>query len=84
MTGLLDRATDWRRRATELRRAAERMMTSVARAALLDRAAALEHHADNLEQVAIKFHHIREAASDTSPLHAYIRRNPVHASQEGD
>jgi len=84
MTGLLDRATDWRRRAAELRRAAERMLTSAARSALLDRAAALEHHAENLKQVATKFHRIREAASDTSPIYAYIRRNPVQAGQEGD
>jgi hypothetical protein len=84
MTGFIDRATDWRRRAAELRCAADRMMTSVTRASFLDRADALEHHAENLEQVVTKFDNIREAATDTRPLHAYIRRNLVPDRQRGD
>jgi ribosomal protein L17 len=84
MTGFLNRARDWRRRATELRRVAERMMTPAARNSLLDRAASLEHHAANLELVTVKFRHIHEAAADTSPLDSYIRRRRMPASQEGD
>lgn len=82
MVRFLDKARDWRRRATELRRAAERVVTPAARASLLDRAASLEHHATNLERVTVKFRHIHEAAADTGPLQDYIPRNPVRTPQD--
>jgi predicted house-cleaning NTP pyrophosphatase (Maf/HAM1 superfamily) len=84
MTTFIDKARDWRRRAAELRRLAERMMTSVTRTSLLDRAASLEHHAANLEQITVKFRHIHEAAADTRPLDAYIWRPRMPIPQEGD
>lgn len=53
---------DWRRRAEELRTLAEGMMTAAARSSLLDMAAALEHHAGNLETAAGKFASARQTA----------------------
>jgi hypothetical protein len=69
MNSFLHRAMDWRRRAEELRTLAEGMMTAAARSSLLDMAAALEHHAGNLEQTADKFAHARQAAT------AVVRRH---------
>jgi hypothetical protein len=74
MANFLDRAMDWRRRAEELRTRAEGMLTPAARSSLLDMAAALEHHAGNLEQTAGKFARARQAAAavvrrDQSPRH---------------
>jgi hypothetical protein len=63
MASFLDRAMDWRRRAAELRTVAETMMTAAARSSLLDMAAALEHHAGNLEQTAGKFACARQTAA---------------------
>lgn len=84
MTGFIDRAKDWRRRAEELRSTADGMKTKAAQASLLDMAQALEHHAENLEQTVFKFRRIREAAADTTPLHSYIRRWPIRRSEAGD
>lgn len=84
MAGLFDRAADWRRRAQELRMTADGMGSRAARASLLDMAAALEHHAANLEQVIRKFRRIREAAADTRPLQSYIRRYPGQRKEPGD
>jgi hypothetical protein len=63
MASFLDRANDWRRRAEELRTLADNMLTVAARSSLLDMAAALEHHAGNLEQTAGKFARARQAAA---------------------
>jgi hypothetical protein len=63
MMGFLDKARDWRRRAAELRGMAERMMTPAARNSLLDRAASLDHHAENIEQVTAKFREMRGTAA---------------------
>jgi hypothetical protein len=84
MGSFFDKARDWRRRAEELRCTAERMVTPAARNSLLDRAASLEHHAANLEQITVKFRHIHEAAADTRPLDAYIWRPRMPIPQEGD
>jgi ribosomal protein L17 len=83
MRGFIDRAKDWRQRAAELRGTAERMLTSAARTSLLDRAAALEHHAENLEQVTVKFRNIREAAAENRDF-ITRRRMPAAAQQSGD
>jgi len=77
MAGLFDRAKDWRRRAEELRSSASGMKTQAAQTSLLNMAAALEHHAANIEQTVFKFRRLHETASNTSLLQAYIRRNPV-------
>jgi ribosomal protein L17 len=83
MTGFIDRARDWRRRATELRRVAERMLTSAARTSLMDRAASLEHHAENLEQVTAKFRSIHETAATSGLSRNLIPRRPALARQRG-
>lgn len=70
MMGFLEKAKDWRRRATELRRTAEQMMTPATRDSLLDRAASLDHHAANIEQVTAKFRDMRGIAAagrDSAP-----------------
>ena len=56
---------DWRHRAEELRTLAESMRTPAARSSLLAMAAALEHHAGNLEETADKFARARETAAAT-------------------
>ena len=63
MGSFLDKARDWRRRAAELRGLAERMLTPATRSSLLDRAASLDHHAENIEQVTAKFRNIRGTAA---------------------
>jgi ribosomal protein L17 len=83
MSGFIDRAKDWRRRAAELRRVAERMLTSATRASLMDRAASLEHHAENLEQVTTKFRNIHETAATSRPLLDFVPRRPTPAQQHG-
>jgi len=60
------------------------MATQAARNSLLDRATSLEHHAENLERVTVRFRHIQEAATDPSPLQAYIRRPRTPWPREGD
>jgi len=82
MSGFIDRAKDWRRRAAELRRIAERMLTSATRTSLMDRAASLEHHAENLEQVTAKFRNIHETAASSGPLRDFISRRPTPAQQQ--
>lgn len=47
-------------------------------------AAALEHHAANLEQTIRKFHGIREDSSGASALRSYIRRYPTRHGMQGD
>jgi ribosomal protein L17 len=84
MTGFIDRARDWRRRASELRRAAERMLTPAARTSLMDRAASLEHHAENLEQVTAKFRNIRETVATSGLSPGFIPRRPRLAQQHGN
>jgi hypothetical protein len=77
MASFLDRANDWRRRAEELRTLADNMLTLAARSSLLDTAAALEHHAGNLEQTARKFARARQAAAAVAHRdHSPRRRNP--------
>jgi ribosomal protein L17 len=83
MAGFLDRARDWRRRAAELRRVAERMLTPAARTSLIDRAASLEHHAENLEQVTAKFRNIHETAATSGLPRNFIPRGPARARQRG-
>jgi hypothetical protein len=84
MTGFIDRARDWRRRATELRRVAERMLTPAARTSLMDRAASLDHHAENLEQVTAKFRNIHETAASNGPFRGFLPRQPALARERGD
>ena len=84
MTGFLDRAKDWRRRAADLRRAAERMLTPTTRTSLLDRAAALDHHAENIEQVTAKFRNIHETAATDEAFRAFVRRQPTRRGPKGD
>jgi ribosomal protein L17 len=84
MSGFIDRARDWRQRAAELRRVAERMLTPAARASLMDRAASLDHHAENLEQVTAKFRKIRETAATSGLSRDFIPRRPALAQQGGD
>jgi ribosomal protein L17 len=74
MAGFIDRARDWRRRAAELRRVAERMLTPAARTSLIDRAASLEHHAENLEHVTAKFRDIHETAATSELPRSFITR----------
>jgi len=83
MGGFIDKAKDWRRRAAELRGVAERMLTPAARASLMDRAASLEHHAENLEQVTAKFRNIHETAAARGPFRDFIPRRPRLARQPG-
>jgi hypothetical protein len=82
VAGLLDRATDWRRRAVELRRVTKRVLTQAARTSLLDRAAALEHHAENIEEMTAKFRNIRETATGTRDF--IPRHNPPATRQSDD
>jgi ribosomal protein L17 len=83
MTGFIDRARDWRRRAEELRTIAERMVTPAARTSLIDRAASLEHHAKNLEQVTAKFRNIHETAATSRLSRDFIPRRLRLAEQHG-
>jgi ribosomal protein L17 len=83
MTGFIDRARDWRRRAAELRRVAERMLTPAARTSLMDRAASLDHHAENLEQVIAKFRNIHETAATSRLSRDFIPRRLALARQQG-
>jgi hypothetical protein len=83
MTGFIDRARDWRRRATQLRRVAERMLTPAARTSLMDRAASLDHHAENLEEITTKFRNIRETAATSRLSRDFIPRRPALARQHG-
>jgi hypothetical protein len=82
MRGFIDRAKDWRQRAAELRGVAEQMQISAVRTSLLDRAASLDHHAENLEQVTVKFRNIRETAAENRD---FISRHtmPTAAQQSG-
>jgi hypothetical protein len=62
-----NRAERWRSRAAELRAIADRLSERDARASTLAIANSLEHHARNLEAVAVKFNYggraaLREAA----------------------
>ena len=84
VTGFLDRARDWRRRASELRRAAERMLTPTTRTSLLDRAAALDHHAENIEQVTAKFRDIHETAATGEAFRDFVLRRPIRREPKGD
>ena len=56
-------------------------MTPAARTSLMDRAASLEHHAENLEQVTAKFRNIHETAATSGPLRDIIPRR--RARQRG-
>ena len=51
-----DKAERWRSRAAELRLIADRMHEPDARFGLLDIAAGLEHHAQSLEDMAVRLH----------------------------
>ena len=84
MNTFLNKARDWRRRAGELRRTADRVLTPAARASLLDRAAALDHHAENIEQVTAKFRDIRETAATGDAFRDFVLRRAVPRGQEGD
>jgi hypothetical protein len=55
MGSFIDKAVGWRQRAVELRTLAARMVTPAARRSLHDMAAAAEHHAENIEETALKF-----------------------------
>jgi hypothetical protein len=72
MARFIYRAMDWRHRAEELRATAEKMLTPAARTSLLEMAAALEHHATNLEQTADKFARAPQTATET----VRFRRSP--------
>jgi ribosomal protein L17 len=82
MGSFLDRARDWRRRAEELRRIAERMVTQAARTSLLDRAAALDHHAENIEQVTAKFRDIHETAAMGNAFRDFVPRRSGRRGQD--
>jgi hypothetical protein len=76
VTGFLDKAMRWRRRAEELRIIASRMASPAAQSGLLDMAGALEHHAANIEQIVVKFDCIRQTAA-VKPSPFVQRRRPV-------
>jgi len=76
VTGFRDKAMRWRRRAQELRMIASGMATPGAQSGLLDMAAAFEHHAANIEQIALKFDCIRQTAA-VKPSPYVLRRRPV-------
>jgi hypothetical protein len=84
MANFLDRATDWRRRAKELRITAEGMTTPVAQSSLLDMAAAVEHHAENLEQIIFKLRSRGRQAGAVHPFREFVlRRSDVAAKRCG-
>jgi hypothetical protein len=80
VTGFLDKAMRWRRRAQELRMIAGKMATPAAQSGLLDMAAALEHHAANIEQIVVKFDCIRQTAA-VKPSPFVLRRRPAPSRQ---
>ena len=51
-----DKAERWRSRAAELRTMAGRLRDRQARTGLLEIAVGLEHHADSLEDMAVRLH----------------------------
>lgn len=83
MASFLDRAIDWRCRAGELRTLAERTLTPAARASLLDMAAALEHHATNLEQTALKFSGSRRRAAANDRFRSLLPRHLLAGRRRG-
>jgi hypothetical protein len=68
MTGFIDRARHWRRRAAHLRATADRMETPSVQSNLLDMAVACENHADNIERVVFK---LDSARANTATVESF-------------
>ena len=66
MSGIMDRASDWRRRAEHLRATAGRMPTSSAQANLLDAATALDQRAADIERQMTNLRKARGSVSSPS------------------